>query len=61
MVKRMETTLAETPPVTTELPEPRRPYTTLRCDLTEYAREHTGPGSWTADDVTRETLSFERY
>ena len=61
MVKRMETTLAEKTRFTTELRAQRRPYTKLRCDLTEYAREHTGPGSWTADDVTRETLSFERY
>jgi hypothetical protein len=59
MVKLTETTLTEYPTFTTEIPEPRRPYTTLRCDLSEYAREHTGPGSWTADEAASESLGFE--
>lgn len=50
MVKLSETYREETPVLTSELPPSRPAFTTLRCDLAEYARQHTGPQSWSADD-----------
>jgi hypothetical protein len=50
MVKLPETYRDETPILTSELPPSRPAFTTLRCDLAEYARQHTGPQSWSADD-----------
>lgn len=50
---------SRSPILASKLPPPRPPMTTLRCDLHEYARVHTGPQSWSADErVTgREALA----
>lgn len=34
----------------------RAPYATLRYDLADYARDHTGPESWSADERDTEVL-----
>jgi hypothetical protein len=59
MVKLAETDRDESPMLTSELPPARPVFTTLRCDLAEYARQHTGPQSWSADDRVTGTDPYD--
>jgi len=50
MVKLARKHDRRSPVLTSNPPPPRPPMCTLPCDLAEYARMHTGPQSWSADD-----------